>query len=708
MNIAHRLLKEYFGYDRFRPMQEEIINNILDKKNTLVLMPTGGGKSICYQIPALMMQGIGIVISPLIALMKDQVSGLQLNGIQAAFINSTQSRHEQLEIEKNCLRGHIKLLYISPEKLQNAYFQDFLRSLKVSLFAIDEAHCISFWGHDFRPEYGQLRVLKQRYPNTPIVALTATADKLTREDIVKQLNLQEHKLFISSFDRPNLSLEVEEGRNRVNKITRFLSQRRHQSGIIYCLSRKSTETLAQKLRDRGFNAGHYHARLPTKERNQVQDDFLKDNVQIICATIAFGMGIDKSNVRFVIHYNLPKNIESYYQEIGRAGRDGVESQTILFYSLADVIIHRKMLEDEESNIKMLKLSKLERLQQFAEGHICRRRILLNYFSEERTHDCGNCDVCRNPRETFDGTIVAQKILSAVARTKQKTPTRLIVDILRGINSYRVVSNNYNKIKTFGAGRDIKAENWVQYIQQIINMGFLDVAYDRNSALQLNEMSKKVLFEGQKVSLARVVVKTAADKKAERVKKRSKKEIFIEDLLYELKMLRKEIATEQGVPPYVVFNDKTLQDMAEILPLLPKEMTNISGVGFKKMAFYGKRFLAKITEFLTTKGKDHKAATRKVSYAFYTQKADIQYIVGERELTAGTIASHLAQFYLDDYPLDMDKLVPPDERLEIGKVAKKIGVEYIRKIKEVLGNKYDYDKIRLTIAFLEKQEEQEKQ
>ena len=704
MDTAHQLLKEYFGYDRFRPMQEEIINNILEKKDTLVLMPTGGGKSICYQIPALMQKGIGIVISPLIALMKDQVSGLLLSGVPAAFINSTQSRHEQLEIEQKCLRGQLKLLYVSPEKLQNAYFQDFLRSLDVSLFAIDEAHCISFWGHDFRPEYGQLRVLKERYPNTPIVALTATADKLTRQDIVEQLNLQDHKMFVSSFDRPNLSLEVEEGRDRVNKIARFLSQRRHQSGIIYCLSRKSTETLAQKLRDKGFNAAHYHAGLPIKERNQVQDDFLKDNVQIICATIAFGMGIDKSNVRFVIHYNLPKNIESYYQEIGRAGRDGVESQTILFYSLADVIIHRQMLEDEESNIKTVKLSKLERLQQFAEGHICRRRILLNYFSEERNYDCGNCDVCRNPRETFDGTVVTQKVLSAVARTKQKAPTRLIVDILRGINSYRVVSKSFNKIKTFGAGRDVKAEDWVQYIQQIINMGFIDVAYNNNSALQLNENSKKVLFEGEKVRLARVVLKTAAEKKADSAQKRSKKEIFLEDLLYELKVLRKEIATEQGVPPYVIFNDKTLQEMAETLPLLPKDMTSISGVGLKKMAFYGKRFLDKITDFLTANGKDYKPGTQKISYAFSTKKADIQDIAKQRELTVGTIASHLAQFYLDDYPLDMDELVSPQERQEIGAVIQKIGTEYIRKIKDTLGNKYEYDKIRLTIAFLEKQKQ----
>jgi ATP-dependent DNA helicase RecQ len=330
--------------------------------------------------------------------------------------------------------------------------------------------------------------------------------------------------------------------------------------------------------------------------------------------------------------------------------------------------------------------------------------LLNYFSEERTHDCGNCDVCRNPRETFDGTIAAQKILSAVARTKQKAPTRLIVDILRGINSYRVVSKNFNKIKTFGAGRDTRAEDWVQYIQQIINMGFIEVAYDKNSALQLNENSRKILFEGEKVSLARVVAKTAAEKKAARVKKRTKKEIFLDDLIYELKLLRKTIANEQGVPPYVIFNDKTLQEMAETLPLLPQDMTNISGVGLKKMAFYGKRFLAKIADFLTSKGKSYKAATRKISYAFYMEEPDIQYIVGERELTAGTIASHLAQFYLEGYPLDMDKLVPPNERLEIAAVVEKIGAEYVRKIKEHLGNKYDFDKIRLTIAFLEKQKQ----
>lgn len=603
----HQILKEYFGYDSFRPLQLEIIETLtLQRRDTLVLMPTGGGKSLCYQIPALLQDGTCVVISPLIALMKDQVEALRLNGVNAAFLNSAQIPSEQREVERECLQGNVKLLYVSPEKLQGEWFQLFLNQMHINLFAIDEAHCISFWGHDFRPEYKQLAVLRDRFPNIPLVALTATADQLTRQDILTQLQLHEPAQFVSSFDRPNLYLEVRPAQKRVEQIVRFLTYRANESGIIYCLSRNSTESLAEKLRNKGFKAACYHAKMDIAERSQVQNDFLRDRIQIVCATVAFGMGIDKSNVRFVIHHNAPKNIESYYQEIGRAGRDGLPSRALMFYSVADMMIHTDIINEEDSSIKAVKLAKLERLRQFAETQNCRRRVLLNYFDEPSKNDCGKCDVCAQPREIFDATILAQKILSAVARCGEREPAPVVIDILRGVRNSRIMENNYQQLKTFGVGREHAPPIWHNYIGQLLNLGYLRIAYEQNNALRLTEMSRTVLFGGQKVLLAEtkkmgagVGIEKAAEKAAQKAAKPilpAQNEVFSEALFEALRKLRRELAEERGVPPYVIFHDSTLKEMAATNPQTEEELANISGVGTRKMAYYGEKFLHLLNAF----------------------------------------------------------------------------------------------------------------
>lgn len=599
MHNPHEILKEYFGYDQFRPLQLEIIENVtLHKHDTLVLMPTGGGKSLCYQVPAMMSDGICIVISPLIALMKDQVEALRQNGVNAAFMNSTQLLTEQRYIEQQCLAGSIKLLYVSPEKLQNEAFKVLLWQLNVTLFAIDEAHCISFWGHDFRPEYTQLAMLKERFPNVPIIALTATADELTRQDIQNQLGLRHADTFISSFDRPNLFLEVRPGQDRIKHIVSFLMMRPNESGIIYCLSRKSTEQLAEKLNAKGFKAAAYHAKLSHSERSNIQEAFIKDDIPIICATIAFGMGIDKPNVRFVIHYNLPKNIESYYQEIGRAGRDGLPSRTILFYSFADVIMQREMLNEEESSIKELKLAKLERLQQFAEAKLCRRRILLNYFNEHADRPCGKCDICQSPSQMIDGTLIAQKALSAVVRTNEKEAIGTIIDVLRGYRNTKIIENKYDQLKTYGIGRDLKTNEWSDYIIQLINLGYLHIAYNRNNALTLTPRSRAVLFNGEQVQLVKIIPREKTASPVEIAQPIESTTLSYNKNLFDyLRQLRKGMADEQGVPPYVIFPDTTLREMATFLPKNESQMLNITGVGARKMAFYGNTFLEGIAHFL---------------------------------------------------------------------------------------------------------------
>ncbi|WP_420150294.1 DNA helicase RecQ [Spirosoma sp.] len=693
-------LKRYYGYDHFRPMQEDIIRSILSGRDTLVLMPTGGGKSVCFQIPALMLPGVTVVVSPLIALMKDQVGALHMNGISAAYYNSTQTAREQRDVEDDCISGKLKLLYISPEKLLTESFFNFLKRINVSLFAIDEAHCISSWGHDFRPEYTQLHVLKEKFPNVPTIALTATADKLTRQDIANRLGMVDPAVFVSSFNRTNLSLQVLPGQNRIQQIMRLLQQKPDTSGIIYCLSRKSTESLAAKLQEKGFKAAFYHAKMDPDDRSRTQEAFLRDDVRIMCATIAFGMGIDKSNVRWVIHYNMPKNIESFYQEIGRAGRDGASAQTVLFYSFADVATYKEMLAENSPANLGLQLAKLERMQQYADAHTCRRQILLSYFSEELAEPCGNCDVCRDPRVTFDGTILAQKALSAIVRTGERVPMNLLIDILRGSRSQQVLQGGYDKVKTYGAGRDLRFEDWRNYLHQLINIGVIEIAYDQHYALRRGILADQVLYGGRKIDLVRPddAPKPVVEKA------RTKTETQRDDLFERLRVLRKQLADQQNVPPYVIFTDTTLEDMARQRPVTPDALRNVSGVGERKLQLFGKQFLDVIVGYVRGRvqaGEKPKGSTQLVTFDLYNEGLTIEQIATERQLTIGSVAGHLVQLSRSGYDIDLASLIDPVERQEIEKAVLAVGLEEgrLKPVFDYLGGRFDYGKITIVAGLI---------
>ena len=603
------ILRNFFGYNSFRPKQEEIIQNVMSGNDSLVLMPTGGGKSICYQIPALAMPGTAVVVSPLISLMKDQVETLRSNGIEAAALNSDNMADADTIIRRKCMSGDMKLLYISPEKLLTE-IPYLLSRIHISLFAIDEAHCISHWGHDFRPEYTQLGQLRDTFPGVPIMALTATADKITRQDIVQQLKLKDAREFVSSFDRPNLSLTVKRGfrdAEKMSYILNFIKARPLDAGIIYCLSRKTTEKVATALRAKGINAMPYHAGLSNQERNETQEKFKNDDLLVVCATIAFGMGIDKSNVRWVIHFNMPKSIESFYQEIGRAGRDGATADTVLFYSIADIIQLTEFAK--ASGQQDVNLDKLKRMREYAESNVCRRRILLNYFNEQSDHDCGNCDVCKNPPQRFDGTKYVQMALSAMKRTEEQARLTTITEILKGMNSATVVKKGYNQLKTFGVGRELTVQDWNDYLLQMLQMGFFEIAYNEGRRAVVTPQGEDVLYGRKQAQLC--VIDRSVRVEPRRSKPRLTLEIpaitipglppttGVEDprLFDALRQLRRQCADEEGFPPYIVFSDKVLHALATQKPVTIEQFGFIPGIGDHKRQKYGQRFVALIKKFV---------------------------------------------------------------------------------------------------------------
>ncbi|MBT8233760.1 MAG: DNA helicase RecQ [Saprospiraceae bacterium] len=595
----HQILKDTFGYTQFRDKQEQIINHVLDDKDALVIMPTGGGKSMCYQIPALVNPGLTVVISPLIALMNDQVSALRELDVEADALHSNIDSNFVSEIYNDIESGHLKMLYVSPEKILSENFLHFLKNQKISLFAIDEAHCVSVWGNDFRPEYVKLAQLKEHFPEVPTIALTATADNATQADISKQLKLNDPTHFVSSFERKNINTAAKSGIKRIEQIFNFLLPRENEAGIVYCLSRKSTESVASKLQARGFKAEAYHAGLDAAKRKQVQDDFQNDILNIVCATIAFGMGIDKPNIRWVIHYNMPKNIEGYYQEIGRGGRDGNYANALLFYSWGDYLNLQKFIDDSEATqqFKAVQRAKLQRMWEFATANSCRTNLVLNYFGEYKHTKCNHCDNCINPQELFDGTRYAQMALSGIIRTHQHVGINLLIDILRGSSKQEVRQGNYDKIKTFGVGREVPFIHWKHYITQMINQGIIAIDFTDYSRLKITPLSQNVLQGKTKIELAKFV-------SPEERKKPIIQKIKFDDsdadvvLLDKLKQWRRAKANKMNAPAFVILHDKSLRQIASVLPDSEMKLLSIEGIGKAKMTKYGKEILELVASHST--------------------------------------------------------------------------------------------------------------
>lgn len=698
-----QVLKEKFGYNSFRLEQEAIIQSVLQKRDTFALMPTGGGKSLCYQIPALMFDGLTVVISPLIALMKDQVDALRVNGIPAAFLNSTQSYQEQNEIVNKVKSKELKLLYLAPE----SNFIRQLSSFNISLIAIDEAHCISHWGHDFRPEYLTLAHLKRSFSNVPFIALTATADKLTRKDILEKLELSNPAVFVSSFNRANIRYTVEGKRNSTEKLFEFLEKRKDESGIVYCLSRASTERLAEDLSEEGFQALPYHAGLDKEVRAKHQELFLRDEIKIIVATVAFGMGIDKSNVRYVVHMDLPKNIESYYQETGRGGRDGLDSEALLFYSYADVTRMKRFVEVEgNAEQTEIYLKKLNQMAEYGDLITCRRKYLLNYFDEAATSYCGNCDVCLTRVDQIDGTVQAQKVLSAVVRLQERFGAGYVIDFLRGSHSAKM-QEEHKQLKTFGIGADVSKEVWGDIIRDLLAQEYLVKSEGMYPVLHLTPKSAAVLKGIEKVMIT---------KTKEKIETISSAEVNYEkDLFIQLKEVRRKIANDENVPAYIVLSDATLMELATYLPHNKEEFLKISGFGEVKIEKYGKQFWEVVADYCharNLKSRTHLKAskrvrkesremdtdTKKKSLELFQMGDSVERIAELRNLSVSTIESHLA-FYVQQGTLSIDEVMDKAKIKNIQSVIEQTDGKALSPIKELLGDGYSYGEIRMTMAYL---------
>jgi ATP-dependent DNA helicase RecQ len=706
-------LQHYFGYNEFRHNQQEIIENVLAKKDTVVLMPTGGGKSVCFQIPALLFDGVTIVVSPLIALMKDQVDALKLNGIPAAFLNSSQSSYEQSEIINQIKNKKLKLLYVAPERLlgQNN-FLTYLKDINVSLFAIDEAHCISQWGHDFRPEYLVLGQLKKQFPQVPIIALTATADALTKKDIIDKLEITDFTVFENSFNRPNIFYYIKPKKNYFSQLIDYLEARKDDSGIIYCLSRSSTEKLAEDLVEEGYLAAAYHAGLERNVREERQDKFLRDEIKIIIATVAFGMGIDKSNVRFVVHADLPKNIEGYYQETGRAGRDGLLSEAVLFYSGGDVIKLRNFAKVEgNAEQSKIMLKKLQQMAQLCESRQCRRQYLLNYFGEAAPDYCGSCDVCLSDEEKVDATIEAQKFLSAVSRLNERFGMNYVVDFLRGSSTIR---SEHQQLKTFGIGKNISKDQWKQYARELLQMKAVKQSDGEYPVLQLTEKSRKILKGEEQVKLVKAVTTKAEQPAAMQMQNSIP---AYDELFRELKSVTHDLANKERVAAYMIFSEATLLELATYLPLTMTDIAKISGFGDIKLAKYGSLFLDHIITYcrknsLSTRidlketkrskkavPKERATDTKKQSLELFLNDKTISEIAFERNLSPQTILGHLA-FYVSKGELEVTKLVLQEKIEPIMNAIKISGTEELAPIRQKLGDNYSYGEIRVVMGYLE--------
>lgn len=694
-------LKHFFGYDSFRPGQRQIVEEALQNRDLLVIMPTGGGKSLCFQLPALLKPGLTVVVSPLIALMQDQVDALQDNGIGATFLNSTLSWDAVRSRELAILNGKIKLLYVAPERLLGDKFVPFLERVRsqigISAFAIDEAHCVSEWGHDFRPEYRQMQQLRQRYPDVPILALTATATGRVRQDIIQQLTLREPGIHIASFNRPNLYYEVQaKERQSYNQLLKKIRSHQKGSGIIYCLSRRKVDEIAFRLQNDGISALPYHAGLSDEVRSTHQTRFIRDDVQVMVATIAFGMGINKPDVRFVIHYDLPRNLESYYQESGRAGRDGESAHCSLFFGAGDIRTIEYLI-DQKPDPKEQRVARqqLRQVLDYAEGTDCRRTIQLSYFGERFKGNCGNCDNCRNPKPVEDWTIEAQKFLSCVARCKERFGMTHIIDVLRGSRKQKIEQYGHHLLSTYGIGKDKSAEAWKMLGRSLLHQGLVDETTDGYRILKLNKLSWEVLRKQRSVQIA--ITETPVAKALADINSKSAEA----DILFDrLRKLRKQIADVQSVAPYVIFPDSSLRVMAQQQPKTLVTFGEISGVTSHKLSQYGEKFVSEIRAFCQEQKLPVPlpSNTHMVTLQFYQQGLTVEEIAQKRRFTPRTIVTHLSELLEMKQPVDINRFVSVERQKLVLQAMEKVGDDSLRIIREHLGEEYSYEEIQLVRAW----------